>query len=164
MKSRMTRSGLYFAFLLMSPFVVQMGVAGAFVINSDANEPLASSSIDDCEARPDFVGASTARTLSTSSQQRAQRKACIAAQLRLALYLQETFSCGSPVHPAGSPASLGNSLNFVMTNIPKSNLSVVASKTEEVTCRVLLSDVEFTALHHLYLDQVSGVNHDPKQQ
>jgi len=150
----MTRSGLYSAFLVMSPFLVQMGAADAFVINSDASEALASSLIDDCEARPDFVGASTARTLSTSSQQRAQRKACIAAQLRLALYLQETLSCGSPVHPAGSPASLGDLLNFVMTNVPKSNLSVVATKTAEITCRVLLSDVEFTALHHLYLDQI----------
>lgn len=160
----MTRSGLYFAFLLMSPFVVPMGVAGAFVINSDANEPLASSSIDDCEARPDFVGASTARTLSTSSQQRAERKSCIAAQLRLALYLQESLSCGSPTQTAAPLVSLGDLLNFVMANVPASNLSVVATDAQEVACRVLLSDSEFTALHHLYMDQVSGVNHDPKQQ
>ena len=156
MKRRMSSRKVYFALLVISAYVVQMGAAGALIVNTDAS--------DHCEPRPNFVGTSTARTLSTLSQQRAERKSCIAAQLRLALYLQESLSCGSPTQTAGHLASLGDLLNFVMANVPSSNLSVVATNTQEVACRVLLSDSEFTALHHLYMDQVSGVSHDSKQQ
>jgi hypothetical protein len=82
---------------------------------------------------------------------------------RRSVYLQETLSCGSLAPPAINPASLGESLNFVMANVPESNLSVVATDTQEVICRVLLSDGEFTALHHLYLDQINGASHNPEQ-
>ncbi len=159
----MIRSRVYFTVLVMAAHLTYLDMAGALAMNTGASESIESNSIDDCEPRPDFVGTSTARTLSTSSQQRAERKSCIAARLRLALYLQETLSCGSLAPPAVNPASLGDSLNFVMANVPESNLSVVATNTQEVTCRVLLSDVEFTALHHLYLDKINGASHNPEQ-